>query len=226
MSWIGTPARKALEAATLLVEWALTPIGEGSSEDSYATWMASTIHRLRVCLEAGRPLLGGPKQTSSWSAFLHMAALWTYASSARTGHIQLSFCWSGSRKGGGLKACSTTGCGVTEGTLGTYPARGYKKALAIPGAKSKCVGATDRACKSPTLFRDEIARRNTVFRVRWRSVISSIGSNGGLQRASNTTARSQGGIRDRTGGLSLSAPRRKRVTKGCLPTDCPPREAW
>ncbi len=145
------------------------------------------------------------------------------ASSACTGHIQLSFCWSGSRKGGGLKACSTTGCGVTEGTLGTYPAQGYKKALAIPGAKSKCVGATDRACKSPTLFRDEIARRNTVFRVRWRSVISSIGSNGGLQRAFNTTAKSQGGIRDRTGGLSLNAPRRKRVTKGCLPTDCPPR---
>ncbi len=51
---------------------------------------------------------------------------------ARTGHIQLSFCWSGSRKEGGLKACSTTGCGVTKEIIGTYPARGYKKTLAIP----------------------------------------------------------------------------------------------
>ncbi len=149
-----------------------------------------------------------------------------YASSALTGHIQLSFCWSGSPKGGGLKACSTTGCGLTWGTLGTYPTRGYKKALAMPGAKSRWVGSTERPCRSPTLLREEIARRNTVSRVRWWSEISSIGSKGGLQRAYNTTTRSQGGIRDHTGGLSLSASWRKRVTRGLLPTDCPPKEAW
>ncbi|MCJ8737990.1 hypothetical protein PDJAM_G00030520 [Pangasius djambal] len=56
---------------------------------------------------------------------------------SRTGHVQLSFRWSGSRKGGGQKACSTTGRGAEEGTFGTYPARGYKNALANPGAKSK-----------------------------------------------------------------------------------------
>ncbi len=39
-------------------------------------------------------------------------------------HIQLSFCWSGSLKGGGQKAWSMTGRGVGEGTLSTYPARG------------------------------------------------------------------------------------------------------
>ncbi len=114
--------------------------------------MPSTIHRLRVCLEAGRPLLERPQHTSSWST-LHMAVLWTYASSAL---IQLSFCWSGSPKGEGLKACSTTVCGVTWGTLGTCSTRGYKKALAMPGAKSRWVEATERACRSPTLLREEI----------------------------------------------------------------------
>ncbi len=59
--------------------------------------------------------------------------------------------------------------------------------------------------------------------MRWGSDISSIGSKGGIQRAYNTTALSHEGIRDRTGGLSLSAPRGKCVTRGCLPTDCPPR---
>ncbi len=54
----------------------------------------------------------------------------------------------------------------------------------------------------------------------------TIGSRGDLQRASNNTARSQGGIRDHTVGLSLSAPRSKRVTRSCLPTDCPLKEAW
>ncbi len=51
--------------------------------------------------------------------------------SAHTGRIQLSFFWSGSLKGGGQKAGSVMGCGVTEGTLGTYPARGYRKTLAM-----------------------------------------------------------------------------------------------
>ncbi len=112
-------------------------------------------------------------------------------SSARTEHIQLSLCWSGSPKGGGQKICSTTGHGVEEGTLGTYPAQGYGKALARPGAKSRYEEATERACRSPTLLREEIGRRNLVFNVRWRSEISSIGSKGSLQRAFSTTARSQ-----------------------------------
>ncbi len=104
----------------------------------------------------------------------------------------------------------------------TYPTRGYKKAFARPDAKSIKEGATERACRSPTLFREDMAKSSTVFKVRRRSDTSSMGSNGGLQRASSTTARSQGGTRDRTLGLSLITPRRKRVVRGSLPTDCPP----
>ncbi len=122
-------------------------------------------------------------------------------------------------KGRGQKACSTTGRGTEEGTLGTYPGLWYRKALAKPGAKSRKKGATDRACKSPTLFSDVMTNRKTVLSVRTRSETSSNGSNGGLQRASRTMARSHGGTQDRTGGLSLSAPQRKRVTRGCLPKD-------
>ncbi len=62
--------------------------------------------------------------------------------------------------------------------------------------------------------------------MRWRSQISSTGSKGGLQRVSITTARSQGGIRDRTGGLSFSVPWTKRVGRGCLPTDKVLGERW
>ncbi len=81
-----------------------------------------------------------------------------------------------------------------------YPAQGYKKAFARPGAKSRKEGATERASRSPTLFREDIAKSSTIFKVRRRSDTSSIGSNRGLQRASSTTARSQGGTRDRTLG--------------------------
>ncbi len=143
---------------------------------------------------------------------------------------QLSFSWLGSLKGGGQKAWSITGRGTEEGTLGTYPTRGYKKTFARPGVKS--IEATERACRSPTLFSEDMAVSNsyynssTVFRVRRRSDTCSMGSNGGLQRASSTTARSQGGTLDRTLGLSLSTPRRKRMIRGSLPTDCPPTGAW
>ncbi len=81
------------------------------------------------------------------------------------------------------------------------------------------IGATERACRSQTLLREEIAKRKAVLIVRTRPEVSSMGSKGALQRASNTTAKSHVGTRDRTGGLSLSAPRMKRVTRGCLPTD-------
>ncbi len=62
--------------------------------------------------------------------------------------------------------------------------------------------------------------------MRWRSQISSTGTKGGLQRVSITTAKSQGGIRDRTGGLSFSVLRTKRVARGCLPTDKILGERW
>ncbi len=144
----------------------------------------------------------------------------------RTGHTQLSFSWSESRKGGGQNAWRITGRGTTEGTLGTYPGLGYKNALAIPGANSRHDGATDRACRSPTLFKEEMAKRNTVLTVRNLQGTSSRGSKGALERASRTTAKSQVGILGRTGGLSLLVPRRNRVTNGFLPRDCSPTGAW
>ncbi len=143
-----------------------------------------------------------------------------------TGQLQLSLCWSGSPKGGGQKACSMTGRGVEERTLGTYPTRGYRQALVRPGAKSRCEGATERACRSQTLLREYIARRKEVFNVRWRSEISSIVSKGDPHRASRTTERSQGGTRDHTWGLSLITLWRKNVTRASLPTDWPMRGAW
>ncbi len=64
---------------------------------------------------------------------------------------QLSFCWSGSQKGGGQNACITTDHGTEESTLGTYPGLGYKKALAIPGPKSKKTLSppAERECEYP-----------------------------------------------------------------------------
>ncbi len=49
--------------------------------------------------------------------------------------------------------------------------------------------ATERACMSPTLFRDEMAKRKTVLSVRAGSETSSRGSKGGLEKASRTISR-------------------------------------
>lgn len=69
-----------------------------------------------------------------------------------------------------------TGCGTEEGTLGTYPGLGYRKTLAKPGAKSRKEEATEKACKSQTLFREEMANKKTFLSVKTRSETSSIGS--------------------------------------------------
>ncbi len=107
---------------------------------------------------------------------------------ACTGHTQLSFSWSGSRNGGGQNACRMTGSGTTEGTFGTHPDLGYRNDLAIPGANSRHDGATDRACRSLTLFKEEMASRNTVLTVRNLKETYSRGSNGAFKIASKTTA--------------------------------------
>ncbi len=60
ISCIDTPDEKALKAAIPQTKLALTPRGEGRSEDSYAVVKTSTIHLLMVCLLAGRPFLQGP----------------------------------------------------------------------------------------------------------------------------------------------------------------------
>ncbi len=100
-----------------------------------------------------------------------------------------------------------------------------QKCFRQSGRKVK-IGRPDRAWRSPTLFREVIANKNVVLRKRWRSEISSMGSKSGLHRASITTARSHVGTRERTGGLILSAPRRKRITRGCLPTVFPSSGEW
>ncbi len=107
------------------------------------------------------------------------------------------------------------------GDLRDVPLTRVQKNFARQGATSRKEGATERACRSPNLFREDIAKSSTVFKVRRRSDTSSMGSNGGMQRASSTTARSQGGTRDRTLGLSLITPWRKRVIRGSLPPGCP-----
>ncbi len=119
-----------------------------------------------------------------------------------------------------------TGLGITEGTLGTHPGLGYRNALAIPGKNWRHDGSTDRACRSPTFFKEEMARRNTVLTVRNLNRTSSKVSKGTFERASKTTAKSQVGILGRTRGLSLPIPRRNRVTSGFLPRDWLPTGEW
>ncbi len=128
--------------------------------------MASTIHRLRVCLEAGRPFLGRPYNTSSWSALLHRAALWTYASSARPGHIQLSLIWLGSLKGGGQNTWSITGRGTEEGDL-------YKGTRKLWPDRAQSQDKKGPQKGPATLFREDNAKRSTIFKVRRRYDIMS-----------------------------------------------------
>jgi len=57
-SWRETPASRALEDATPLVEWALIRRGKGKLRASYTEEISSTIlYLLIVCLEAGGTLL-------------------------------------------------------------------------------------------------------------------------------------------------------------------------
>ncbi|KAI5102915.1 HAUS augmin-like complex subunit 6 [Silurus meridionalis] len=125
----------------------------------------------------------------------------------------------GARNGGGENACNTTGCVGAVGTLGTYPGFVYRNTLAMPGANSRRDGAMDRACRSLILFREEIAKRKVVLTDRYLRATSAKGLKGGSDRATNTTAKSDTGTLGRIPGLSLRKARRKRVTRGCLPSD-------
>lgn len=94
------------------MEWALTSRGEGRPRASYSVEIASTIHLLIVCLEAGDPFLGDPKHTNNWSVFLHWEDLRASASKALTGGLRcntpsaaagVSWCWwLGLQPGSGL----------------------------------------------------------------------------------------------------------------------------
>lgn len=65
-----------------------------------------------------------------------------------------------------------------------YIGRLLRKAFTMPGANSR-QEVTDRAYRSPTLFRDVIASKKAVLRVRNFSEIDSIGSKGAKDNPSD-----------------------------------------
>ncbi len=99
-------------------------------------------------------------------------------------------------------------------------------ALTPPGANSRQVGEIAKAWRSPTLLSEVIARSKTILKVRFFAVADSIGSKGGSDSPSRTTARSQVGTLERAAGLILHAPRRKRTTSWCLPRGPTSKGAW
>ncbi|KAJ7986789.1 hypothetical protein DPEC_G00332020 [Dallia pectoralis] len=105
------------------------------------------------------------------------------------------------------------------GTLGTYPDEGSRNALTIPGENSKQEGATDRACISPILFREEMASKKIALRVTNLSGTSSMGSNGARERPSSTMARSQNGTLNWV-YLPFSAPRGEQFPSGGIRLPC------
>ncbi len=72
----------------------------------------------------------------------------------------------------------------------------------------------ERACKSPTLLREDKANNRTVFRVRIFSVTVSKGSNGCLDSPCNTMDRSHDGTHTGRKGRSCREPCMNRETRG------------
>lgn len=91
------------------------------------------------------------------------------------------------------KDCKSNSCewnGV-EATLGTYPALGLNNTFNKPGVKSKKQeGLTDKAWRSPILFKEEKANSNAVLRVRSSSKADSNGSKWGPFNPCRTTDKS------------------------------------
>ncbi len=65
-----------------------------------------------------------------------------------------------------------------RGPWGHNPHKGTRKLWPDRAQSLEKEGATERACRSPTFFREDKAKRSTVFKVRRCSDISSIGSIG------------------------------------------------
>lgn len=108
------------------------------------------------------------------------------------------------------------------GNLGTYPTLGSRIAMDIPGETSKQVGATDRACRSPTLLREAKVESRVVFRVRHFSNADSMGPKGASRSPSRTTERSQKETHNLQDGLShLAAAQKMRHQR--VPTYGDPR---
>lgn len=96
----------------------------------------------------------------------------------------------------------------------------------MPGANSRHEGATDNACRSPILLRDEIARMNNAFKVKHLAGTSSKASMGARERPYRTMDKSHVGTLVRAAGLSLRVPWRKQDTRGSFPIDIPPKGIW
>ncbi len=72
----------------------------------------------------------------------------------------------------------------------------------MPGENSRHEGATDSACRSPILLRDEIARRYNVFKVKNLAGTSSKGSKGAREMPCRTMAKSHVGTLVRAASAS------------------------
>ncbi len=98
---------------------------------------------------------------------------------------------------------------------------GRRVTLQSPGPNQMQSLSTEKACKSSMRLAEARARRTVVLRDSSFKPTDAKGSNGGCERALNTTSCSQGGNKSGRGGCSLFAPLRKLTTKAFLPNDCP-----
>ncbi len=187
--------------------------------------IASTIHLLRVCLLATllirtvayKKLVRFPPQDSPVDVCVHMCSDCT--------HLIKLFLVS-IPKGRWTKCLKNNWPCNNWGHLGDISRPGVQKCSRQPGANSRHDGATDRACRLPTLYKEEMANRNTVLTVRNLNGTSSRGSNWAFERASKTTVKSQVGILGHSGGLSLLIPWRNYVTSRFLHKDWSPTGEW
>lgn len=98
----------------------------------------------------------------------------------------------------------------------TYSILGCKITLISPGAKFRQEEATDKACKSPTLFREVTTIRKPTLRVRSFTEADFRGLKGTLANPLSTTERSQDKMCCVHIGLCI-----KWDTNTCLPTVIP-----
>ncbi len=71
-----------------------------------------------------------------------------------------------------------------------------------------------------------MAIKKNIFRVRNLIGADSSGSKGVMTRPSSTIAKSHEGTVALLGGLNRLAPRMKRATRGCFPTETPSMRTW
>ncbi len=94
--------------------------------------------------------------------------------------------------------------------------------LQSPDPKRIQLLSTENTCKSPMCLADARARSSAVLRDSSFKSTDVTGSNGGCERALNTTSRPQAGSAGGRGECNPFAPLRKITTSACLQIDCPP----